>query len=279
MSYFLILAKAFDSVPHERLLIKLYSLGIDSKLLNWLRHFLPCRKQRVVVRGTFSNWAPVISGTPQGTILGPILFLSYINDIVDSVSSKIQLFADDTKIYRELCNPSLDEQYLQTDLNNLGKWAKKWQLRFNEGKCEAMRITHSRDKSNTKYKLGMVLKDVKSFKDLTWSEHISTIVNKANQVLGLIRQTVGTAYTTTFSLLYKTLVRPLLEYAAPIWNPYLVKDIHAIESVQRRASRLALRQKRGDMSYEERCNMLHCPVVGHISLLSNVLRSYLAYRT
>lgn len=89
------------------------------------------------------------------------------------------------------------------------------------------------------YKLGMVLKDVKSLKDLgitiskdlTWSEHISIIVNKANQVLGLIRRTVGTANTTTFSLLYKTLVRPLLEYAAPVWNPYLVKDIHAIESV------------------------------------------------
>ena len=117
---FLDLAKAFDSVPHERLLIKLYSLGIESKLLDWLRHFKACRKQRVVVRGTFSDWAPVISGTPQGTILGPILFLSYINDIVDSVSSKIKLFADDTKIYRELRNPSLDEQYLQTDFNNLG---------------------------------------------------------------------------------------------------------------------------------------------------------------
>ena len=156
----------------------------------------------------------MISGTPHGTILGPILFLSYINDVVDSVSSKIKLFADDTKIYRELRNPSLDEQYLQTDFNNLGKWAKKWQLRFNEEKCEAMRITHSRDKSTTNYKLGKALKDVKSFKDLgiiiskdlTWSEHISTMVNKANQVLGLIRRSVGTANRTTFSLLYKTLV-------------------------------------------------------------------------
>ena len=155
---FLDLAKAFDSVSHERLLIKLYSLGIGSKLLNWLRHFLTCRKQRVVVRGTFADWALVISGTPQGTILGPILFLSYINDIVDSVSSNIKIFADDTKIYRELRNPSLVEQYLETNLNNLGKWAKKWQLYFNEEKCEAMRMTHSRDKSTTNYKLGTALK-------------------------------------------------------------------------------------------------------------------------
>ena len=98
---FLDRTKAFDSVPHERLLIKLYSLGIEWKLLKWLKHFLSCRKQGVVVRRTFSDWVPVISGTPQGTILGPILFPSYINDIVDCVSSKIKLFADDTKIYNK----------------------------------------------------------------------------------------------------------------------------------------------------------------------------------
>ena len=90
---FLDLAKAFDGVPHERLLIKLRSLGIVGNLINWLRHFLTCRKQRVVVRGTFSEWAPVVSGTPQGTILGQILFVSYINDIADCVSSNIKLYA------------------------------------------------------------------------------------------------------------------------------------------------------------------------------------------
>ena len=123
--------------------------------------------------------------------------------------------------------------------------------------------------SSTDYTLGTILKDVKSFKDLgveiskdlSWSQHISTIVNKANQVLGLIGRTVGAVNTSTFSLLYISLVRPLLEYAVPLWNPYLVKDIHAIENVQRRASRLALRQKRGDMPYEERCNILTWPLL------------------
>jgi len=132
-------------------------------------------------------------------------------------------------------------------------------VRFNEEKCEAMRITHSRHNSSTDYTLGTTLKDVTSFKhlgvqiskDLSWSKHINAIVNKANQVLGLIRRTVGTANTTTFSLLHNSLMRPLLEYAVPVWNPYLIKDIHAIENVQRRALRLARRQKRGDMLYKE----------------------------
>ena len=110
---FLDLAKAFDSVPHECLIIKLCSLGLEGNLLNWLRHFLTCRKQRVVVRGTFSEWAPVVSGTLQATILGPILFVSYINDIADCVSSNIKLYADDTKIYRELRNLTSDIQMLQ----------------------------------------------------------------------------------------------------------------------------------------------------------------------
>ena len=115
-----------------------------------------------------------------------------------------------------------------------------------------MRIMHSRDNSSKDYSLSTTLKDVKSFKDLgvgiskdlSWSQHISTIVNKANQVLGLIRRTVGTANTSTFSLLYNSLVRPLLEYAVSVWNPYLVKDIHAIENVQRRASRAQTEKRR-----------------------------------
>jgi len=134
---FLDLAKAFDSVPHERLLLKLKSNGINGCLLDWLRHFLIGRKQRVVVRGTCSDWSSVTSGTPQGTILGPLLFLLYINDITECVSSTIKLYADDTEIYRELVDPFIDTQLLQADLNNLNEWACKWQLRFNADKCES----------------------------------------------------------------------------------------------------------------------------------------------
>ena len=156
---------------------------------------------------------------------------------------------------------------LQSDLDSLGHGANTWQLRFNEETCEAVCITHSRDNSSTDYTLSTTLKDIKSFKDLgveiskdlPWSQHISTIVNKANQVLELIRRTVGTANTCTFSPRYKSLVRPL-EYAVPVWNPYLIKDLHAIENVQRRASRLALPQKRGELPYKEQCNILNWPI-------------------
>ena len=99
---FLDFSKAFDSVPHERLLLKLNKYGIDGPLLLWFRHFLTNRLQRVGIRGTYSNWSAVTSGVPQGTILGPILFLIYVNDIPNIVNSSVKLFADDTKIYREL---------------------------------------------------------------------------------------------------------------------------------------------------------------------------------
>ena len=146
----------------------------------------------------------------------------------------LQLYADDTKIYREIKDPKLDTQILQADLDNLSSWAAKWQLlRFNGNKCEAMWIMHSCDKSSTSYSLGTPLKDVSSFKDLGvtipkdlwWSEYIGIIVNKANKVLGLINPTVGTANRSTFPLLYKSLVRALLEYAALVRNPYLVNHL------------------------------------------------------
>ena len=112
-----------------------------------------------------------------------------------------------------------------------------------------MRITHSRDRSETNYFLDKPLEDVDNFKDLgvtitrdlSWGNHISLTVNKANEVLGSIKRSVGTANINVFSMLYKSLVRPILEYAVPVWCPYHVKDIHALENVQRRASRLALR--------------------------------------
>ena len=257
-------------MPHERLLLRLNRHGIEGPLLTWFGTFLTNRQQGVVIRGTCSNWSPVKSGVPQGTILGPILFLIYINDISDSISSKVKLFADDTKVYRVLNDITNNESTLQSDLNSLSTWATKWQLTFNPEKCEIMRITHKRDDSKPSYSFcGKVLSQVNSTKnvgitvcsDLSWSHHVSATVSKANKVLVLIKRTVGTTNPATFSTLYISLVRPILEYAIPVWSPYLVKDIMALEKVQRRASRLALGQKQREMTYKDRCKTLNWPTL------------------
>ena len=131
-----------------------------------------------------------------------------------------------------------------------------------------MRATHSRDRSKPSYSLGVQLKSVESVKDLhgvgvtinsdlSWGKHVSYIVNKANKVLGVIKRSLGNDNRHAFSCLFKLLVRPILEYAAPVWSPYQKKDIESSEKVQRRASRLALKQTRGEMSYEDRCRLLN----------------------
>ena len=150
-------------------------------------------------------------------------------------------------------------------------------------KCESMRITHSRDRSETNFFLDKPLKDVDNFKDLSvtitrdlsWGNHISLTVNKANKVLGSIKRSVGTANTCVFSMLYKSLFRPILEYAVPVWCPYLVKDIHALENVQQRASsRLALNQCKGYMSYEDRCKLLKWPTLSDGRIYLSLVECY-----
>ena len=112
--------KAFDSVPHQRLLAKLKGYGIGGNLLNWLTHLIVGRKQRVSFRGHFSPWTMVTSGVPQGSVLGPVLFLAYMNDITTGVRSNMRLFADDSKVYRIIYDEN-DEKQLQCDLNTLQK--------------------------------------------------------------------------------------------------------------------------------------------------------------
>ena len=138
---FLDLSKAFDSVPFERLLLKFNRYGIDGQRHLQFRNFLTNRKQRIQIRGSYFKWSPVISGVPQGSILGLIIFLIYVNDIPNIVTSTAKLFAHDTKIYRQI-NKVEDSIALQSDLTTLDLWADRWQVKFNPSKCEVMRITH-----------------------------------------------------------------------------------------------------------------------------------------
>ena len=137
-------SKAFDSVPHQRLLKKAKAHGIDGKLLQWIGSFLSSRRQCVMVNGTKSAWSEVLSGIPQGSVLGPILFIIYINDLPDTLKGYVKMFADDTKVFSHIRDET-DCAVLQHDLDRLSDWSEKWQLKFNVGKCGVIHYGHQKE--------------------------------------------------------------------------------------------------------------------------------------
>jgi len=157
MLFFLDLAKAFDKVPHQRLLEKLKKRGIRGKLFSVTGDWLSNRKQRVCIKGRWSSWSSLWSGVPQGSVLGPLLFLIFINNLDEDINSHMK-FADDTKIFKEVRN-SADCSQLQADLDKLVLWAQTWQMEFNVDKCK---VTHvgNRDHGSTYYMEGSELTKV-----------------------------------------------------------------------------------------------------------------------
>ena len=189
------LAKVFDKVPHKRLLSKLTSYWITGNTHNGITFFLSNRKQRVSVSGALSDITDVTSGVPQGSVLGRILFLLYINDINENVQSSIRLYADDSIIYRKI-NSNIDYQILQTDLNQLEKWSDKWQMQFNISKCVQLPITNKTKPSSHQYSLfGHPLSKlashsylgVKLDSKLSWAKHITEVTSKSSKVLGMVK--------------------------------------------------------------------------------------------
>jgi len=134
---YLDLAKAFDKVPHRRLMLKLEAHGIGGLVSNWIRSWLTDRRQRVIVDGSHSQWKEVCSGVPQGSVLGPVLFLIFINDLDQGISSRVLKFADDTKLYCSVSNQA-DSMRLQKDLHTVTEWASRWQMQFNVKKCKVV---------------------------------------------------------------------------------------------------------------------------------------------
>ena len=210
-------------------------------MINWIEKWLIDRRQRVVVDGEVSNWKSVLSGVPQGSVLGPILFLIYINDLDDDITSKVLKFADDTKVFRKIKSDA-DRQHLQDDLNKLTEWSEKWQMLFNFGKCKCLHTGHGN--VNEQYTMGgTVLNTTVKEKDLG-------LTISANQILGIIRRNIVYKEKELIIPLYKTIVRPYLEYCIQAWRPYRKKDIDMLERVQRRATKII--PKLRNISYEMR---------------------------
>ena len=264
----LVIRKAFDLVSHKHLLLKLEKHGINGQIGNWIKAFLENRKQKVVIRGHESDELDVLSGVPQGSVLGPLLFLIFINDLPKCTACPVCLFADDSKIYSKVPRankvlPELEgsQEILQKDLDELYKWAEKWKMSFNVNKCKIMHLGY--DNGKHEYNLnGITLMETTEEKDLgvlidnnlKFSSHIRSLVSKANRMIGLIKISFESIDKEMFLILYKSLIRPLLEYCVHAWSPHFETDITLLENVQRRATRMV--REFNQLSYENRLKEL-----------------------
>ena len=235
-------SKAFDKVPWRRLIAKVKAHSISGRVLGWITSWLSNRKQRVVINGHKSPWAPVTSGVPQGSVLGPLLFLLYINDIDDvaSIETIIRKFADDTKIGQELKNKA-DRTKMQDTLEAMNSWATDWGMSFNLGKCKILHTGHANPRheytvngttigaADEERDIGVIISNT-----LKPTRQCNEAARKAHGVLGHLCRAFHYRDRHTFLRLYKQQVRPLLEFASPVWSPWSQGDVDRIESVQRR---------------------------------------------
>lgn len=249
--------KAFDKVDHGRLLVKLAAAGVEGNLWRWIRDWLTGRKQRVVVNGEASDWLPILSGVLQGSVLGGPFFDVFIDDIDWAVLlAFLRKFADDTKMAKRI-RSNEDANRFQLDIDNLCKWAEQWAMKFNEEKCKVMHVGRS-NPGFVYYMNGVELSVTEEERDLgVWTEsslkpslQCTKAASNANRLLGLILKSFHYRTKQTLIPLYKSLVRPKLEFGVAAWNPWFERDIECLEKVQKRLIR-SLSNVRGS-TYEEK---------------------------
>jgi hypothetical protein len=239
-------SKAFDSIVPSKLLLKLELYGICGQLLNWIKHFLTNREQYVVIDRFYSSAASVVSGVPQGSVLGPILFIIYINDIgtVCSGEAKLQLFADDAKLYSNVTLNSTVS--LQQSLDRLAQWATEWQLTINISKCCVLTISPANHSRSSAYNInGVAVPQRNDYVDLgvtisgnlSFDTHINNIVSKARLRVSTLFRGFVTRNLYVMRRAFTTYVRPILEYNSVVWNPSLIHQIETLENVQRQFSK------------------------------------------
>ena len=275
--------KAFDKVPHERLKTKLKGYGISNQVIRWINDFLQGRRQKTVINGYLSEWRPVTRGIPQGSVLGPLLFVCYINDLPDHLHTNVKMFADDTKLYAPVSN-SREYKELQEDIDKALLWGEIWQMKFNKSKCKAMRIgkdnyikdkyTMTCEQRTTPLEETLLEKDLGVHIDnkLKFSDHINLAAKKTNSILGMIRRSYTYLDNENFNNLYKALVRPHLEYGNSVRYPTTKTDSDKLERVQRRATKLVPELKH--LNYQDRLRDLNLPSLTYRRQRGDIINTY-----
>ena len=286
-------SKAFDKVGHQRLLEKVTRYGITGPTKRWVAQFLSDRTQTVVLEGHRSDTVPVTSGVPQGSVLGPCLFLLYINDMAEKLNSTVRLFADDTIAYLAIGDNN-DAASLQHDLDLLASWEQTWQMEFHPDKCQVLRVSRKRKENviAASYTLhGHTLKVVDHVKylgvtlssDLKWNRHIGNAINKANSTLGMLKRNIKVGCRATKAAAYQSLVRPHLEYSSCVWDPPPTSDKRTkglavkLEGVQHRAARWCFNKYRRwpeVISVSDLVRQLNWPLLTHRRLVARLALMY-----
>ena len=252
--------KAFDKVSHTKLIVKMKRYGVSSEIVRWVGNWLTGRRQRVLIEGVVSGWEMVRSGVPQGSVLGPVLFVVFIDDIDENIRSIVLKFADDTKVVARVGTEE-DREVLRRDLVSLFGWSQDWQMLFNLDKCAVMHfgfnnigesmelggkllVSHTSERD-----LGVIVQS-----NLKVDMQCNKAACEANRRLGMIKRNFRFKSRSVVLPLYKSIVRPHLDYCVQAWRPHYRKDIDKLEKVQRRATKMV--EGLEGYSYSDRLRIL-----------------------
>ena len=258
--------------------LKLEKYGIKGPVLNIIRNFLSSRSLRTSVRGCYSASRDVLSGVPQGSVLGPLLFVLFVNDLPDELKNATKLFADDLKLIVNASNKLKTNE----DLCKLEKWESLWLIKFNPSKCKVMHLAYNNNPIHEYFLDGVLLEEVKNEKDLGlivnedlgWDDNIRSCIKDANRCIAWVSRNLLNRDSYILARVYKTIIRPKLEYCVQLWNPAACHGnwsvILELESIQRRFTRLTY--DIGLLPYSKRLEKMNLTTLGERRIRGDLMR-------